>query len=98
MPSYNELYKRHIYETQGLLLEELGCELCGRMAGMIFDRHHIIFKSEMGFHPEVNNPRNIVQVCRLCHDGLHGKRISRKKLIEERNLEELFNKKFHDKH
>ena len=90
---YCKDYADWVYKERGLLLEELGCEICGVMSGVIFDRHHIVFKSEMGYHDEINNPRNIIQVCRTCHSDYHGKRRSRDTLVADRGLEELFDAK-----
>jgi len=56
--TYNKMYAEWVYKNKGLLLEELGCEVCKQTSGCIFDRHHIIFKSEKGWHDEINNPRN----------------------------------------
>jgi len=88
--AYNKMYFDHKYKTTGMLPHEIGCEVCGIMSGVIFDRHHIIFKSEMGYHKEINNPINIIQACRSCHLKFHGKKSRRNYLIEERNLTELF--------
>jgi 5-methylcytosine-specific restriction endonuclease McrA len=54
------------------------------------DRHHIIFKSEAGWHKEINNPLNIVQCCRSCHLKFHSKNLDRSPLILERGLDKLF--------
>lgn len=90
MGNHNQNYAKWIYKNKQLLLDELGCEICGRMSGVIFDRHHIVFKSERYKHPEIDNPLNIIQVCRDCHNGFHNKSISRLELIEERGLRTLF--------
>ena len=90
MKNYNKAYFDWMYETQGLLPEEIGCEECGRMSGTIFDRHHLFFKSEKGYHPEINNPRNIAQLCRDCHNRFHADKSLRDPYIEKRNLNELF--------
>lgn len=79
-----------MYKEKGLLPEEIGCEECGIRAGVIFDRHHLFFKSEKGWHPEINNPRNIAQLCRNCHNDFHRDKSLREPYIKERNLEELF--------
>jgi hypothetical protein len=88
--TYNKLYFDYMYNTKGLLPDEIGCEICKITNGTIFDRHHIIFKSEKYNHKELNNPLNIIQVCRSCHLKLHSKNIKRKIYIEERGLEKLF--------
>ena len=78
-------------EKQGKDINLLGCELCHRQDASVYDFHHIVFKSEAPHHPELNNPRNIIYVCRSCHMFLHGsKRENRKHLIKERKLDELF--------
>lgn len=93
MKDYNKAYFQNIYKERGLLPHEIGCELCHVMSGITFDRHHIVFKSEMGFHAEINNPLNVIQICRKCHDRLHSKKSNRDSIVKKRGLEELFGKK-----
>jgi hypothetical protein len=88
--TYNKLYFDNIYKTKGLLPDEIGCEMCGVRSGTIFDRHHIIFKSEAYNNVELNNPLNIIQLCRSCHLKMHGKKSLRDELVEERGLKKLF--------
>ncbi len=71
------------------------CEECGA-TNTIFDVHHIIFRSEKPKHPEIDNPRNLILVCRKCHDRLHGKtgllkKEVRRHLVISRKLDEIFN-------
>ena len=90
---HKTIAKRYIdhLEKQGKDINLLGCELCHRQDASVYDFHHIVFKSEAPHHPELNNPRNIIYVCRSCHMFLHGsKRENRKHLIKERKLDELF--------
>jgi len=89
--AYNQMYFDKMYKEKGLLPHEIGCEVCTIKAGVIFDRHHIVFKSEMGRHKEINNPLNIIQVCRGCHLRFHAKKSRRNDIVRERKLEELFN-------
>ncbi len=76
----------------------LQCEECGR-SNNIDPPHHIVFKSEKPNHPEIHNKRNLILLCRKCHDFFHGKcknplpkKEARRHLIEERDLVELFGK------
>lgn len=89
--TYNRIYFDNIYKTKGLLPDEIGCELCGIRTGTIFDRHHIVFKSEKGWHDEISNPLNLIQICRSCHLKLHAQKSRRNDLVSERGLESLFN-------
>jgi hypothetical protein len=94
--NYNKAFFHDKYQTEGLLPEEIGCEICTIMSGVPLDRHHIIFKSEAGWHEEINNVLNIIQVCRDCHHKFHAKQISREDLIDARGLRDLFDMDFHD--
>ena len=93
MPVTTKYIFKRCCQEQGLDVEQMGCELCG-IRNAIFDIHHIVFKSEIPKHPEVNNCRNLIFVCRECHILLHTHKRDRDSLIKERELEKLFNKKF----
>lgn len=58
------------------------------------DVHHIIFRSEVPNHLNLHNPRNLLIVCRACHNIFHGEDAKqiRVDLIIERRLWELFPK------
>lgn len=76
----------------------LFCQYCKRADKTLSPPHHIIFKSERPKHPELHNIRNLILLCYECHDKFHGKikgftkHEMRRKLIEIRELTELFNK------
>ncbi len=73
----------------------LHCELCGRI-NCNLHTHHIVYKSEAAKHPELHNERNLILVCadgigyHGCHEKLHADKKKREKLVQERNLKELF--------
>ena len=63
---------------------------CKRCGGTAVDRHHIIFKSEARKHLNLNNERNLIFLCRICHNDMHEKKSRRGMYIKERKLWELF--------
>ena len=89
--TYNKAYKKYVENVLNTTLEQLGCERCGVTSGTLFDRHHIIYKSEKPKHPMLNTVANLIQVCRSCHMLLHGNKKLRNELIVKRNLEQVFN-------
>jgi predicted HNH restriction endonuclease len=54
------------------------------------DRHHLVYRSEARKHPNLNDERNLVFLCRMCHNSLHEKKSRREPFIKERRLWELF--------
>ncbi len=80
----------------------LFCERC-KSNQNIDPPHHIIFKSEAPKHKNLNDPRNLILLCRDCHNYFHGrgkdglgkeptsKKEDRRYLVEERELYKLFN-------
>ena len=67
------------------------CELCNINQSFAFSTHHIVFKSEYGKHPEINNKNNLILVCADCHKKLHDKKELNNQLKKERDLYEMFN-------
>lgn len=65
------------------------CQKCFK-GGRHLDCHHIIFQSEAQKHVYLNNPRNLIILCRECHNFMHAAKSNREYLIQERNLTELF--------
>ncbi len=92
--------KEFIQEKE-LELGYLCCERC-KTTNAIFDIHHICYKSEYPKHKNIDDPRNLILLCRKCHDFFHGKgkdglgnkpttkKEDRLYLIKERDLDELF--------
>lgn len=75
-------------------LDEYGytfCQRCGTSNAFKFDIHHIAMKSEVPNHPEMHNKRNLIIVCRKCHNKFHGDKSIRDGIVKERGLEKLFN-------
>jgi len=70
----------------------LYCEKCLQSNVHIDMPHHIIFKSEKPRHKELHNKRNLILLCRDCHNYMHQHKHNefRIKLIKERNLKDLF--------
>jgi len=65
------------------------CEICSR-SDKPLDTHHIIRASEAPKHKYLHDFRNLILVCRDCHNGFHANSIDRSILIEKRGLKELF--------
>lgn len=88
--SYEKVRKQMIQE----MLDEYGyifCQKSGVSNARSFHVHHIVFRSEKPKHPQLNNKRNLIIVSDDEHDEAHKEKHPwRAKLIEERNLTELF--------
>lgn len=89
-----EKYRKSVEKKHGFPI----CECCGSTRPMYWSVHHIMRKSQYPDHEHLNNSRNLILLCNICHDGLHlliGGRIDEFKmkeivLIRERKLDELF--------
>ncbi len=68
------------------------CQRCGKSRAFKFEVHHIVFRSEAQYHPELHNKRNLIIVCDKCHKQLHNKKSLRNPLIKSRKLNELFDR------
>lgn len=90
--TYKSKYLNHLERT-GYNIVWSGCELCSVTNREFYDVHHIVFKSEMPKHRNLNNVKNLIYVCRKCHDKLHDKKGNRKRLVEDRELDKLFGNK-----
>lgn len=94
--TYKNIFLEDI-KKKGIDLEKEGCQLCGRVNSLAYDIHHIVFRSECPNHPYLNDPINMIYLCRSCHSRLHYKKNRRKQLVQERGLEDIFNKQLYDK-
>lgn len=56
-----------------------------------FTCHHIYYRSERRNHPMLHHLLNLIILCDVCHIWYHNKKSNRDKLVEERNLKQLFN-------
>lgn len=65
------------------------CERCGQPTNRI-EIHHIIYRSEAPYNPEIHNKLNLLIVDRKCHEFYHSDKSNRDSLVEERKLKELF--------
>lgn len=59
--------------------------------------HHIIFRSEAPFHPELHSKKNLLICCDKCHDLFHKHKELRIPYVQERGLKELFGEKISNK-
>ena len=69
---------------------QLTCESCFTDKGGIFETHHIVYRSRKPKHEHIHHERNLILVCRKCHNFYHEKKGNGQHLIYERNLTELF--------
>jgi len=69
----------------------LKCELCNVSNSIRYETHHIIYASEAPKHKELHNHKNLILLCIKCHNWLHQKPSRRNSLVEERDLNSLFN-------
>lgn len=66
----------------------MSCQHCGITANC--DLHHIFYRSEVPNHEFLNDPINLIWVCRDCHEWFHATKDNREKLAESRGLMEVF--------
>ena len=66
----------------------ISCEHCGITAAC--DLHHIYYRSEVPNHEFLNDPINLIWVCRDCHEWFHLTKENRVRVAEERGLVKLF--------
>ena len=78
------------------MIEENGfpqCEHCG-IPSQSLDLHHIFYRSEVPNHQHLNNPLNLIWLCRGCHEWFHMSKDNRSKVVDSRGLMDLFGMKF----
>ena len=84
--------KKSLMQAQRDDLGYTYCQCCNRPVYWL-DVHHIIHLSQIPSHPERNNERNLILLCRSCHRWIHdttdGQECERK-WINNRNLKELY--------
>jgi len=91
MKDWVKNFINHLEDKHNDFIEKIGCERCGKTNAFKYEFHHIMFKSNYGWHDEINNPRNLLYLCKKCHQWYHEKKDRRQHLIKERNLDKLFN-------
>ena len=69
-------------------LRYIKCQRCDKTSRV--ECHHIIYRSEKPKHPEIHNIRNLILLCRDCHDWFHSNKANRNELVDKRGLTELF--------
>lgn len=67
------------------------CEICGRSDCFNYHIHHIVYRSEVPKHKELNNNKNLILLCENCHYKLHADKKLRINLVKKRGLSNLFN-------
>jgi len=83
-------YRKRFEEKNGYLF----CEMCGGNINTTprFETHHIVYASEAPKHKELHNDKNLILLCCSCHHLLHSEKSRRNKLVEERELNKLFDR------
>jgi hypothetical protein len=66
------------------------CQRCDTSNSMKWELHHIVFRSEAMKHKNLHNERNLILCCMKCHNEFHKHKDSRKGLLKDRRLWELF--------
>lgn len=66
------------------------CSICPARWKLLFDIHHIVFRSEHGQHKNIHHVDNLIHVCRDCHQKFHNSTYDRRPLIKDRLLHKLF--------
>ena len=87
MESTREGLKEKMFNEYGYIY----CQNCFTTSSYKYEIHHIIYRSELPKHKELNNPRNLIILCELCHKWFHNKKTRRNDLIVKRKLWEVFN-------
>ena len=57
-----------------------------------FEFHHIIYRSEAPGHPKLHSAKNLIHVCKTCHEKLHNQKRLRAGLVTDRGLDKIFGK------
>lgn len=92
-----KIYKKNRKELLDEMFEKHGRYFCQHSGEQCersdLEAHHIVFRSEARNHPELHNKRNLILVVEKSHRWYEKNKSNRKKLVEERGLEELFGKR-----
>lgn len=85
-PHVKNYFKALGYDESSLI----PCEICGRPS---VDIHHVEPRSKFGVRnrEDMDNPTNLVALCRKCHDDAHGVasrdiKIQLKEIVSRRSL------------
>lgn len=73
------------------MMDNPHCQHCG-IPTQNLDLHHIFYRSEVPNHAFLNDPVNLIWVCRECHEWFHESKDNRRRIAEERGLYDIFNK------
>lgn len=87
----NKTFHKVKMELAEAMADDPHCENCGIPTSNL-DLHHIFYRSEVPHHTMLNDPINLIWVCRNCHEWLHETKDNRKNLVESRGLLEVFSK------
>lgn len=92
MKPQDRIYIKNGSELAQEQLDEFGfcfCEDCKR-SDRILERHHIVFRSEKPNHPNIHDKKNLILLCRSCHNRYHDKKGTRNELVIARELHLIF--------
>ena len=68
------------------------CQMCTVSGSLRFEKHHIIYRSEMPSHPKLHCKKNILILCINCHNEYHKTKGLRNNIVKERRLDLIFGK------
>jgi len=87
--SSDNIYDRHCKELAKTIT---WCELCGSTSKTL-EFHHIYYRSEVQNHKSKHHKKNLIRLCRDCHNEMHNKKWIRDLLVKDRKLDLLFKQK-----
>lgn len=85
--------KAKMIEGYGFLF----CEHCGVNNSMFWETHHIIYRSEKPWHPNLHDKPNLLHLCMQCHNDFHKSKDMRNAIVVERGLDKIFGQDVLDK-
>jgi 5-methylcytosine-specific restriction endonuclease McrA len=92
-----KLSKAAMYKQMKKSIEEIKndmdyahCQWCKSSGGTHYQFHHIVYRGEARYHPNLNHRDNLIYICGKCNDKYHGNKPYREQLVKERQLWKLF--------
>ncbi len=96
----NATFEKNKRELKQKMIDDIGyvhCQHCKRSNGARYEAHHIIYRSEKPGHEHLHDKRNLIIVCKNCHNDFHNNKGKRNGLVEERGLQKIFGNDVLDK-
>lgn len=88
-----KVFLKNIHEIKNNMIDERGhlyCQNCNTSVSLRFEGHHIVYRSEKPNHPNLHIKKNLIVLCIKCHNEFHKHKKYRNKIVEDRNLDEIF--------